>query len=80
MTVTDDTTGVRDIRAMCFDLVNGTNKIRFYCPMAEMTALGNISYKFDGLIEYQCTFTAYPNASGVAVQRQFLLDAMVKGL
>jgi hypothetical protein len=78
--VTDDTTGLRDVRSLCFDLIQGTNHIRFFCPTAEMTALGNITYKFDGLIEYQCTFTAYPNASGVAVQRQFLLDAVVKGL
>lgn len=78
--ITDDTTGLRDVRAMCFDLIQGTNHIRFFCPTAELTAVANITYKFDGLIEYQCTFTAYPNASGIAVQRQFLLDAVVKGL
>lgn len=80
LTITDDTTGVRDIRAFCFDLIQGTNHLRFYVPQGEVTALGNITYKNDALIEYDVTITAYPNASGVAVKRYMLLDAIRLGL
>lgn len=80
LTVTDDTTGVRDIRAFCFDLIQGTNHLRFYVPQGEVTATGNVTYKTDSLIEYDVTITAYPNASGVAVKRYFLLDAIRLGL
>ncbi|MGZ4621456.1 MAG: hypothetical protein ACXVGF_04795 [Blastococcus sp.] len=80
LTITDDTTGVRDIRAFCFDLIQGTNHLRFYVPQGEVTALGNITYKNDALIEYDVTITAYPNGSGVAVKRYMLLDAIRLGL
>ncbi|MCW2901917.1 MAG: hypothetical protein JWO67_4182 [Streptosporangiaceae bacterium] len=82
--VTDDTVGVRDIRAMCFDVLEtttqGTNHIRFYCPQAELTSVANIVYKYDTPIMYDCTFTAYPDSTGVAVQRDYLLNAIVLGL
>lgn len=80
LTVTDDTTGVRDVRAFCFDLIQGTNHLRFYVPQGEVTAQGNVVYKTDSEIEYDVTITAYPNSSGVAVKRYFLLDAIRLGL
>lgn len=78
--ITDDTTGQRDVRAWCFDILQGTNHIRFYVPQGEVTARKNPVYKTDTLIEYGVTITAYPTPSGIAVQRQFLLDAVVQGL
>jgi hypothetical protein len=66
--------------AFCFDLIQGTNHLRFYVPQGEVTAQGNITYKFDNLIEYDVTITAYPNTSGVAVKRYFLTDAIRLGL
>jgi hypothetical protein len=80
LTITDDTTGVRDVRAFCFDMLQGTNHIRFYVPQGEVTDVKNPVYKTDSLIEYGVTITAYPTSSGIAVQRQFLLDAVVQGL
>jgi hypothetical protein len=80
ITITDDTTGQRDIRAFCFDLIQGTNHLRFYVPQGEVTDQGNITYRTDNLIEYDVTITAYPNSSGVAVKRYFLLDAVRLGL
>jgi hypothetical protein len=78
--ITDDTTGVRDVRAFTFDMLQGTNHIRFYVPQGEVTDVKNPVYKTDSLIEYGVTITAYPTSSGIAVQRQFLLDAVVYGL
>jgi hypothetical protein len=68
------------VRAWCFDLLQGTNHIRFYVPQGEVTARKNPVYKTDSLIEYGVTITAYPTSTGVVVQRQFLLDAVVQGL
>jgi hypothetical protein len=84
LTITDDTTGVRDLRALTFDIITGTgssqNHLRFYCPQAEVTAVANINYGFDKPIVYDVTFTAYPDNTGVAVKRDFLLNAVVNGL
>lgn len=80
LTVTDDTTGVKDIRAVTFDLLQGTNHERIYCPTAEITAKKPIVRKTDSITEYGVTITAYPNSSGVAVKRSWLLDAVVQGL
>jgi hypothetical protein len=80
LTITDDTTGLRDVRAFCFDLIQGSNHLRFYVPQGEVTDQGSIKYVTDDLIQYQVTITAYPNSSGVAVKRYFLLDALRLGL
>lgn len=79
LTITDDTTGQRDVRAFCFDLVNGTNHERYYIPNGEVSARGNVVSKFDTPTTYDVTITAYPDASGVAVKRYFLLDAIRLG-
>ena len=80
LTVTDDTVGVRDVRSFCFDLIQGSNHLRFWIPTGEITAQGNITYKYDNLIEYDVTITAYPNTSGIAVKRYILTDALRLGL
>lgn len=80
LSVTDDTTGIKDIRAVTFDLLQGTNHERIYCPTAEITAKKAIVRKTDSITEYGVTITAYPNSSGVAVKRSWLLDAVVQGL
>lgn len=79
ITITDDTTGLLDPRTFVFDLIEGTNHIRFFCPKAEVTARKNPVYKLDGMVEYGVTITAYPDDNGVAVARSFLLDAIVAG-
>jgi hypothetical protein len=73
-------TGVRDVRSFCFDLIQGTNHLRFWIPTGEITRRGNVNYKYDNLIEYDVTITAYPNTSGVAVKRYILTDALRLGL
>jgi hypothetical protein len=84
ISITDDTTGLRDVRALTFDIITGAgasqNHLRFYCPTAEATNVASINYGFDKPIVYDVTFTAYPDNTGVAVQRDFLLNAVVNGL
>lgn len=79
ISVTDDTTGTRDPRAYLFDVLDGTNHVRYYCPNAEVTATKAIEHKTDGLTSYGVTITAYPDANGVAIARSYLLDAVVNG-
>jgi hypothetical protein len=80
LTITDDTTGQRDVRAFCFDIIQGTNHLRFYVPQGEVTDLGSVKYVTNDLTAYQFTITAYPTSSGIAVKRYFLLDALRLGL
>jgi hypothetical protein len=76
----DDTTGQQDIRAWTFDILEGTNHIRFYCPNAEVTARKNPVYVNSAITEYGVTITAYVDpATGISVARTYLLDA-VSGL
>jgi hypothetical protein len=79
ITVTDDTTGKLDPRTFVFDVLDGTNHARFYCPNAEVTNTDAPVYKTDGLVEYGVEITAYPDNNGVAVARTYLLDAVVAG-
>jgi hypothetical protein len=70
VTLNDDTTGLIDLRAFCFDLTTGTTHDRFYLPKAEVTARKNPVYVNSALTEYGMTITAYPSDStGYAVQR-----------
>lgn len=77
VTVDADTTGKQDVRSWVFDVMEGTNHIRFYLPTAEITARKNVTYKTDTQVEYGVTVTAYPDDSGSAVQVIGLLDANV---
>ncbi|HEU5026592.1 MAG TPA: hypothetical protein VFV01_16875 [Spirillospora sp.] len=79
ISVVDDTTGTRDPRAFLFDVLDGTNHVRYYCPNAEVTATKAIEHKMDGLTSYGVTITAYPDENGVAIARSYLLDAIVAG-
>lgn len=76
LSIVDDTTGKIDPRAFLFDVLEGTNHIRFYVPNGEVTNVESPVYKLDGLVEYGVTITAYPDESGVAVARSYLLDAV----
>jgi len=77
ISVTDDTTGKLDPRAFLFDVIEGTNHVRFSVPNGEVTNVDSPVYKLDGLVEYGVTITAYPDSNGVAVARSYLLDAVV---
>lgn len=78
ISVTDDITGKLDPRAFVFDLIEGTNHVRFYCPNAEVTDVAAVTYALDKIAGYEFTVTAYP-LDGVAIERRYLLDAVVAG-
>lgn len=53
--------------ACAFDLVDGPNRIRKYCPSAEVTEKDSFTIKAGEAILYGVTLTAYANSAGVAV-------------
>lgn len=76
--VEDDTTGASDIRAFCFDGMDGTNHVRFYIPRGEVTARKGVTYNAATQTEYGMTITAYKDpTTGLSVRRFYLLDALV---
>ncbi|WP_394621302.1 hypothetical protein JNUCC0626_20055 [Lentzea sp. JNUCC 0626] len=61
----------RDTRAFGVDVVDGTYHRRIVLPLAEVTERGDVVYKSDSLIGYECTITAYPGSDGFSVKRMF---------
>lgn len=76
LSVVDDTTGDTDLRVFVFDILDGSNHLRYSCPKAEVTARKNVTNATGTLREHGVTITAYPDDNGVSVSRQFLLDAI----
>jgi hypothetical protein len=77
LSIVDDVSGKTDIRAWVFDVFEGTNHGRFYCPKAEITARKNPTYTTGAITEYGMTVTAYPDdVTGIAVSRKYLFDAV----
>jgi len=76
VTVEPDTTGSIDLRAFTFDVIEGTNHLRFYVPKGEVTQRKDVVYKTDGIVEYGVTITAYVDDTvGYSMQLLGLLDA-----
>jgi hypothetical protein len=72
------TTGnyVRQLYAAVFDMVDGTNHIRAYCPSVEVTGRSDAKFSNGNETEWGVTMTAYPNSSGVAIQWYVLMSAL----
>ena len=51
-----------------FDIIDGSNRIRYYAPLLEVTDRGDFQVSKGQAMSFNCTFTAYPNTSGVALQ------------
>jgi hypothetical protein len=58
----------RQLYAAVIDVVDGSNRLRYYMPSVEATDFGDLKIANSDEIAYQVTLTAYPNTSGVAIQ------------
>jgi hypothetical protein len=58
----------RQLYAAVIDVVDGSNRLRYYMPSVEATDFGDLKIANSDEIGYQVTLTAYPNTSGVAIQ------------
>lgn len=61
-------TYTRQLVAGVFDVIDGTNRMRYYCPQLEVTGRGDFQVSNGNPMNYNVTFTAYPNTSGVTMQ------------
>lgn len=58
----------RQLYAAVVDMVDGSNRLRFYMPSVEVTDFGDLKIANSEALTYGVTLTAYPNTSGVAIQ------------
>lgn len=72
------TTGnyTRQQYAAVFDMIDGTNHIRAYCPAVEVTSRSDVKFSNGNETTWPVSCTAYPNTSGVAIQWYFLMSAL----
>jgi hypothetical protein len=66
----------RQLYAAVFDVVDGTNHLRFYAPQVEVTDRKDFKVGAGTEISWGVTLTAYPNSSGVAVQMYDVVPAL----
>lgn len=63
--------------AAVFDMVDGTNHLRCYCPSVEVTDRDDVTIKASAPVPYGVTLTAYPGSDGVAAHWFVLLAALI---
>lgn len=58
-----------DLRSFVFDVLDGSEHLRIYVPLGEVTDRGDITYTNTGAIQYNVTISCYPNTSGVLLSK-----------
>lgn len=69
-------TYTRQLIAGTFDMIDGTNHMRLYCPQLEVTDRKEFKIGNGNEVAWGVTFTAYPNSSGIAVQAYDVVPAL----
>lgn len=69
-------TYTRQLFAGVFDMIDGTNRLRVYCPQLEVTDRKDFSISNANPVQWGVTMTAYPNTSGVAMQTYAVVPAL----
>lgn len=69
-------TYTRQLFAAVFDVIDGTNHIRYYAPSCEVTDRRDSKIGNAQEISWGVTITAYPNSSGVALQAYDIVPAL----
>ena len=62
--------------AAIFDMVDGDNALRAYCPNVQVTDRGDLNIKAGEAVTYPVTLTAYPDVDGISVHWFYVLDAL----
>lgn len=72
------TTGtyVRRQYAAIFDMIDGTNHVRAYCPNIEVTNRSDVKFSSANETPWGVSCTAYPSSVGVATQWFFIMSAL----
>ena len=61
-----------------FDMVDGNNHLRAYCPDVAVVGRGDLAIKAGEAVQYPITLTAFPDATNVSVKWFYVLDAFGK--
>lgn len=69
-------TYTRQLVAATFDMIDGTNRIRMYCPQVEVTDRKDFQVQNGSEVSWGVTLTAYPNTSGVTMQTYAVVPAL----
>lgn len=69
-------TYTRQLVAAVFDIIDGTNHMRYYCPSVEITDRQDVKIGNAQEISWGVTLTAYPNSSGVTLQAYDVVPAL----
>ncbi len=69
-------TYVRQLYALVIDMVDGTNRMRHYCPSVEVTSQGDIKIANSETLEWGITYSAYPDTSGNAIYSYFAVPSL----
>lgn len=69
-------TYTRQLYAAVFDMVDGSDHKRIYCPQLEVTDKDTVTNTPTNTLQYGVTLTAYPNSSGIAVQTFFQVASL----
>lgn len=62
--------------AALFDMVDGDNLLRAFCPKVQVTDRGDIAIKGGEAVVYPVTLTAYPDIAGASIYWFYVLDAL----
>lgn len=66
----------RQLYAGVFDMLDGADHERIVCPNIELTDKDALVHSPLGVTQYGCTFTAYPDSSGVSVYRWYQIASL----
>ena len=54
-------------KAWCFSMKDEDRRVRVYCPEAQITEVGDVSFVPGGAHQYPCTLSCYPDTSGYSI-------------
>jgi hypothetical protein len=63
--------------AAIFDLVDGVNLLRAYCPDVQVTDRGDFNVAAGDVVSYPVVLSAYPDSAGNSVYWYYSLDALI---
>lgn len=54
-------------KSWCFNMKDGERRVRVYCPEAQVTEIGDVSFVPGSAHQYPVTLSAYPDSSGKSI-------------
>lgn len=55
------------VKAWAFNMKDGNRRVRVFCPQAQITEIGDVSFVPGSAHQYPCTLSAYPDSTGKSI-------------